>query len=75
MMKQRLDEIKQLLAALPRVSLAFLPTPLHKLDNLSQDLGINLYVKRDDFKKRYLIICGICMLTVSSFAINFNRYL
>jgi len=53
-MKQRLDEIKQLLAALPRVSLAFLPTPLHRLDHLSQDLGINLYVKRDDFTGKSL---------------------
>ena len=25
------------------------PTPLYKLDRLSERLGVNLYVKRDDF--------------------------
>lgn len=31
----------------PAVPLAQLPTPLHRLDNLSRELGKNLYIKRD----------------------------
>lgn len=44
-----LDNIKKRLEKLPRVQLGFFPTPLHKLEKLSQELGINLYLKRDDF--------------------------
>ncbi len=33
---------------LPRYSLAFLPTPLHKLNNLSNQTGYDIYIKRDD---------------------------
>ena len=32
----------------PRLSLGVLPTPLYKLENLSRQLGKNLYIKRDD---------------------------
>ena len=32
----------------PNLPLALLPTPLYKLENLSSDLGKNLYIKRDD---------------------------
>lgn len=32
----------------PNLPLALLPTPLCKLENLSRDLGKNLYIKRDD---------------------------
>lgn len=32
----------------PKVQLATLPTPLHPLRNLSADLGIDLWIKRDD---------------------------
>ncbi len=32
----------------PRVSLGFFPTPLHRLERLSQRLGCEIYVKRDD---------------------------
>ena len=42
-------EIREALAARPRVDLGFFPTPLYRLDNLSEELGINLYIKRDDF--------------------------
>ncbi|MDR1194144.1 MAG: pyridoxal-phosphate dependent enzyme [Peptococcaceae bacterium] len=35
-------------AGLPRVPLLFSPTPLHRADNLSGDLGISLWLKRDD---------------------------
>lgn len=32
-----------------RLQLANLPTPIQKLDRLSEGLGVNLYLKRDDF--------------------------
>lgn len=32
----------------PRLSLGSLPTPLYRLDNLSRQLGKNIYIKRDD---------------------------
>lgn len=35
-------------STLPRVRLAQLPTPLHRLDNLSRMLGLDLWIKRDD---------------------------
>ena len=42
------EEAKNLLAHLPRTSLGFYPTPLHKLERLSAELGVNIYLKRDD---------------------------
>lgn len=33
---------------LPKVALGFFPTPVHKLQRLSDELGVNLYLKRDD---------------------------
>jgi D-cysteine desulfhydrase len=35
-------------AAIPRVELALTPTPLLKLERLSRELGVELWVKRDD---------------------------
>ncbi len=32
----------------PRIRLGLLPTPIHKLDNISRLLGKNIYIKRDD---------------------------
>ena len=32
----------------PRVSLGILPTPLYRLPNISEALGKNIYIKRDD---------------------------
>jgi D-cysteine desulfhydrase/L-cysteate sulfo-lyase len=32
----------------PKVDLVLLPTPLHRLDRLSKELGIDLWIKRDD---------------------------
>lgn len=32
----------------PNIAFAQLPTPLYKLENLSRELGRNLYIKRDD---------------------------
>jgi 1-aminocyclopropane-1-carboxylate deaminase/D-cysteine desulfhydrase-like pyridoxal-dependent ACC family enzyme len=34
--------------AIPRVELAYAPTPLLKLERLSAELGVELWVKRDD---------------------------
>jgi len=42
------EELRRRIAALPRVKLAFLPTPLQHCANLSGDLGVDLWVKRDD---------------------------
>src|SRR3989338_3666012 len=33
---------------IPRVELAYVPTPLLKLERLSRELGVELWVKRDD---------------------------
>ena len=32
----------------PRIRLGILPTPIHKLENISSLLGRNIYIKRDD---------------------------
>lgn len=37
-----------------KVSLGIFPTPLYKLENLSRELGTNVYIKRDD-------LCGIAL--------------
>lgn len=42
-------EARQLLNKLPKTDLGFFPTPLYKLNKLSDELGIELYIKRDDF--------------------------
>ena len=44
-----INEAKAMLSKAPRVSLGFFPTPLHRLDALSEELGVNLWIKRDDF--------------------------
>lgn len=36
------------LSALKKVNCGFFPTPLHKLENLSKELGCNIFMKRDD---------------------------
>ena len=33
---------------LPKVDLVLRPTPLHRLNNLSEELGLDLWIKRDD---------------------------
>ena len=33
---------------LPKVPLCLLPTPLHRLDRMSAELGVDLWIKRDD---------------------------
>ena len=42
------DELVNRINKIPKVNLAILPTPLEYLPNISKDLEINLYVKRDD---------------------------
>lgn len=37
------------LKSFPKAQLGFFPTPLHRLNNVSTDLGINLFIKREDF--------------------------
>ena len=48
-MKTAIQHSRALLDKLPRAQLGFFPTPLQRLDRLSGRLGINLYMKRDDF--------------------------
>ena len=45
----KLDKAKRMFSHIPKVTLGFFPTPLHRLERLSDELGINLYFKRDDF--------------------------
>lgn len=40
---------REMLAAFPTEKLGFFPTPLCRLDRLSEKLGVELYIKRDDF--------------------------
>jgi len=42
------EELRRRIAALPRVRLGLLPTPIQYCPNLSADLGVKLWVKRDD---------------------------
>lgn len=53
-MEERYKAVHAMLAARPRAELGFFPTPLHRLSRLSQMLGVELYVKRDDFSGRSL---------------------
>ena len=48
-MNERIAEVLPRFDALPRAQLGFFPTPLMRLDRLSAQLGVNLYIKRDDF--------------------------
>lgn len=45
----KIEELKEHLKKLPKTQLGFYPTPIHKLEKLSEEFGINLYLKRDDF--------------------------
>lgn len=42
------EAVKNLIGEFPRRKLAHLPTPLQPLNELSKELGVNLWVKRDD---------------------------
>ncbi len=50
----KLEAVKKLLEGVPKVSLGFFPTPLYRLEKLSKELGVNLYIKRDDFSGKNL---------------------
>jgi len=43
-----IEKIRKILENQKKVQLGFLPTPLHKLNNISQELGVELFIKRDD---------------------------
>ncbi len=46
--KQKLGDALERLARVPRERLGFFPTPFHRLKNLSEEFGVELYLKRDD---------------------------
>lgn len=48
-MSDRTEKAIKLFNVLPREELGFFPTPFYRLNNLSAKLGVNLYIKRDDF--------------------------
>jgi 1-aminocyclopropane-1-carboxylate deaminase len=43
-----ITKLQERIGGFPRVTFAQLPTPLHKLDNFSRLLDIDLWIKRDD---------------------------
>lgn len=45
---EHISQVRGRLAALPRAQLGFFPTPLHRADRLSAELGVDLWLKRDD---------------------------
>lgn len=53
-MSLTIKEAKERISFVPRIELGFFPTPLHRLEQLSRRLGINLYIKRDDFTGKNL---------------------
>ncbi len=48
MMVHTVVDLRSRIAAIPRVRLTLLPTPIQHCANLSKDLGVDLWVKRDD---------------------------
>ena len=48
-MNERIARLRAHTSRLPRAQLGFFPTPLYRLNRLSEALGIELYIKRDDF--------------------------
>lgn len=48
-LKESCTNARTLLRQKPKAELGFFPTPFYRLDRLSGELGVNLYVKRDDF--------------------------
>ena len=47
-----------------KVEILHLPTPLERLDNVSEDLGINVYCKRDDLTVPAFVISVVDTLIV-----------
>ena len=48
-MNERIARLRAYTSRLPRAQLGFFPTPVYRLNRLSELLGIELYIKRDDF--------------------------
>lgn len=48
-MNKRNEEAREMLAHLNKVKLGFLPTPIHRLERLSKLMGVEIYLKRDDY--------------------------
>lgn len=48
-MKYTTKDASKLIAQIPRRQLGFFPTPLHRLDRVSEEMGVNIWIKRDDF--------------------------
>jgi 1-aminocyclopropane-1-carboxylate deaminase/D-cysteine desulfhydrase-like pyridoxal-dependent ACC family enzyme len=44
----QLAELDQLIVKLPRKHIGFYPTPFHKLENLSRNHRVNIFMKRED---------------------------
>ncbi len=53
-MNLTLEKANKLFEKIPKVNLGFFPTPFYRLDHMSEELGVNLYIKRDDFTGRNL---------------------
>lgn len=48
MNKERVLEKQKLFESISQAQLGFFPTPLYKVEKISEELGIELYLKRDD---------------------------
>ena len=48
-LQERCVEARKLLERRAKAGLGFFPTPFYRLNHLSEELGVNLYIKRDDF--------------------------
>jgi L-cysteate sulfo-lyase len=46
--KEKIEYLESRIKTFPCFPLSLLPTPCHKLDRLSKDLGLEIYCKRDD---------------------------
>lgn len=44
-----ISQARQMLHTQQRVRLGFFPTPLYKLEGISEDFGVEVYIKREDF--------------------------
>lgn len=48
-MTRTINQVTEMLNTMPHTELGFFPTPLYRLKRLSEELAIDLYIKRDDF--------------------------
>lgn len=48
-LRERCVNARGLLDGMAKAELGFFPTPFYRLNRLSEDLGVNLFIKRDDF--------------------------